>query len=293
MLLFHEIVCFVLRFTILPLFARITRSSSTVTIVNYHDPQPDVFRKHLQYLTRTFSLISMEDMLGALTNGSWRTLPTHPLVICLDDGHKGNAALTGLLDQFKVPAVLYVTGGLVDTRRHFWFRIITRHSPHGHELRRMPDHERRMAMERDFAHTDEREYEDRHALTSQEIRQLQQAGCTVASHTMWHPILTLCDDETVRYEIGESKRAVSAVMGMPVRHFAYPAGEWNESVQRSVQENGYQTARTASPGRVTHDTDPFALPTYGISDNAGVSKCAVQASGLWDAIRSRAKRSMT
>ena len=58
-----------------------------------------------------------------------------------------------------------------------------------------------------------------------------------------------------------------------------------DDVKKWCQDAGYVTARTIDPGWVSPGADLLALPNFGISDNAGLSKAMVQSSGLWDVIK--------
>jgi peptidoglycan/xylan/chitin deacetylase (PgdA/CDA1 family) len=203
------------------------------------------------------------------------------LVITLDDGCSLNARLLEIIRKRRLPVVTYVVAGVVGTTRKLWFEVLPRKGKALSTLKAVPDAERRRILEEKYGHTDERQYGEASGLSVEELRALLAEGASVGSHSMFHPILTRCSDRVGEFELRESKRALEEHCGQAVLHFAYPGGEWDDRVRVLTMRAGYKTARTIDPGRVTPKSDPFALPDYGIADDAGLNKAIVQASGLW------------
>ena len=280
----EELFCLLLRFSLIPWLLRNIYASDKITIINYHDPAAEVFKKHLSFFSQHYTIISIDQVAEALLSG-WEQLPPRPLVITFDDGYAGNANLIEIIAKQNIPALIYVTAGLANTSRKFWFDVIPRTSETITEMEYLDDQLRRDLLEKIYNHKDDREYEVRDTLNAEEIKGFIAAGCTVGSHTLFHPFLTKCDKETATYELKESKRILEQLAGGTIRHFAYPGGKWNDRVKKWCQDAGYVTARTIDPGWVSPGADLLALPNFGISDNAGLSKAMVQSSGLWDVIK--------
>lgn len=91
------------------------------------------------------------------------------------------------------------------------------------------------------------------SLTWEMIKEMQNAGVTIGSHTRSHAILTRETRERILAELNGSKRAMESVLGTEIKYFAYPNGDFNESVVREVQKAGYQAAYT---------TDSYLHPSY-------------------------------
>jgi glycosyltransferase involved in cell wall biosynthesis/peptidoglycan/xylan/chitin deacetylase (PgdA/CDA1 family) len=85
---------------------------------------------------------------------------------------------------------------------------------------------------------------DRRPLTWEMLRDMQQAGVTIGSHTRSHPILTNETPRTVRDEVAGSKQDLEAALGTPVRHFAYPGGYFRSETVRAVADAAYEMAYT-------------------------------------------------
>src|SRR5262245_4068409 len=118
----REAVAAILRFSGLPWLVRNVHARRRVTIILYHDPSPDVFEKHLKYLSRRYRFIGMHDLAAALEGGEWSSLPSRSLIVTFDDGHKGNFALLPLFREHRVRPTIFLVSRVVNTRRHYWFK---------------------------------------------------------------------------------------------------------------------------------------------------------------------------
>ena len=92
-----------------------------------------------------------------------------------------------------------------------------------------------------------------------QIRDWLAAGHEIGSHTSTHPILKRLDLPAAREEIFGSKKKIEDAFGIPVRHFCYPFGKWNEGVRDLVGEAGYMTACTVDFGVNTPATPKLEL----------------------------------
>jgi len=276
----QELVACVLRLTLLPFLFREFVARKKVVLVNYHNPSPEIFRKHMAWFSQHYSIISMDKLQQCIGQKDFTALPCKPMVITLDDGWSGNRHLFPILEELRIPVVIYVVSGLVDTHESFWWEM-SHSTPVMGLLRKVSDCERRQLMQRNAKQGLPRRSGVRSVLSSSELKYFVRIGGTVGSHTASHPILTKCDGETLKHEIFGAKADLEDKIEANVEFFAYPNGNWNEQVQKEVQQARYLNARTIHFGWVTVDSDPYALPCIGIGDKAGVSKAVCQASGLW------------
>jgi len=115
----------------------------------------------------------------------------------------------------------------------------------------------------------------RFTLNWDEIRQMSEAGVDFGSHGCSHRILTLLSQEEVGEELSTSKGRLNEKLGKRVRHFAYPNGDFNDTVAELVRKAGYDcglaTGRGTRPGGSTMNR--FALRRIGLHDGVatGVS----------------------
>jgi peptidoglycan/xylan/chitin deacetylase (PgdA/CDA1 family) len=92
-----------------------------------------------------------------------------------------------------------------------------------------------------------------------QIREWLSLGHEIGAHTLTHPRLSEIPLSRAREEIHSSKKKLEDLFGIPVKHFAYPYGDYNQQIVGIVQEAGFHTACTTDPGCVRVGGDPFRL----------------------------------
>ena len=92
-----------------------------------------------------------------------------------------------------------------------------------------------------------------------QIRDWLAAGQEIGSHTLTHPHLPALSREQARGEIFDSKKRLEDRFGVPIRHFCYPYGDYNEAVRDLVAEAGYETAPTVRTGANRPGVPPLEL----------------------------------
>ena len=92
-----------------------------------------------------------------------------------------------------------------------------------------------------------------------QVREWLSAGNQIGSHTLTHPRLSQMPSERANEEITASKKKLEDAFGVPVHHFCYPYGDWNDEVKELVRAAGYKTACTTRFGVNASGTDPFML----------------------------------
>jgi peptidoglycan/xylan/chitin deacetylase (PgdA/CDA1 family) len=103
------------------------------------------------------------------------------------------------------------------------------------------------------------------AMTREEVRALVADGVvTIGAHTVTHPALPTLRADASRREIMDSKLACEAIIGAPVRSFAYPYGDFDEKTREAVKLAGFSFACSAQRGPVVPTSDLFTLPRIHI-----------------------------
>ena len=93
-------------------------------------------------------------------------------------------------------------------------------------------------------------------------REMLNYGISIQSHTCTHPDLTKISHSAGLRELVSSRRKIEDVLGIPVRHFAYPYGKFNHDVIKSVRQAGYQYSYAAGvsvPGRFSRERFDVSL----------------------------------
>ncbi len=91
---------------------------------------------------------------------------------------------------------------------------------------------------------DEDELQDFRMMDWDMLAEMITGGVTVGSHTRSHALLANETPEVLRDEVEGSKHVLEQRLGVPIRHFAYPDGQFNANAIQAVADAGYRTAHT-------------------------------------------------
>lgn len=81
-----------------------------------------------------------------------------------------------------------------------------------------------------------------------EIKELQQNGMTIGSHSMTHRIPAELSDDKLNYELSESKRILEEHLNQKIEFFSSPTGFSDFRLERFAQRNGYKAACLSKVG---------------------------------------------
>ncbi len=256
------------------------------------------FTRHLEYLTRHHEVMPLSTMVQQLRKGA---APRNAVALTFDDGYRNNLVLAyPALRRFRVPATIFVTAGLVGTRRWMWpselCEMCLRYGTQavgeacgdrllsalmGVELPPTMKVEasveyllglgpapreavlRRLRARYPVEPDDENEF-----LSWDEVRALRAGGLEIGSHTMTHPVLTDLAANEVEAELSASRRTIEEEVGTRPALFAYPHGSFSPAVKNLVRRY-YGAAVSTIAGDNTASTDPLELrriAAYGVED---------------------------
>lgn len=92
-----------------------------------------------------------------------------------------------------------------------------------------------------------------------EIESLSSAGMAVGFHTLHHQILTRLDDGQLESALTSGRTELEALIGRPIRHFAYPHGKADRRTADKVRDAGYEAAWTGHPQAMRRRDDRYLL----------------------------------
>jgi peptidoglycan/xylan/chitin deacetylase (PgdA/CDA1 family) len=121
-------------------------------------------------------------------------------------------------------------------------------------------------------------------MTWDQLRDLQERGWEIASHTCSHPALTRLDDQALEDELARSRQVCADRLGTPCEALAYPYGDQDERVARAAAAAGY-TAAGALSGRFHRDA-PLRAPRVGIYHGDDMRRFKLKASRVTRGLRS-------
>lgn len=211
------------------------------------------FRRDVAYLRRHYRCMTMRQAVELLQSG--KPIRGKVAVITFDDGYRDNylAALPVLMHA-QMPATFFVTTGYVGTERLF---------PHDQAAR-----QRGQSARDDWA-----------KLSWDELRQMQQAGMEIGSHTVDHTDMGQADRQTLRRELTQSLADLQRELGQRPRCFCFPWGERANTSPLALEElraAGYYAAATTVPGTIRRDDDLLLLRRVDIG-NGHLSSLATRA----------------
>lgn len=97
-------------------------------------------------------------------------------------------------------------------------------------------------------------------MSEAEVRTWLAAGHAIGSHSLTHPNLRKIAPPSAREEITASRKKLEDTFGVPVTHFCYPYGSYDEVIQEHVAAAGYQTASTVRLGIYHRGDSLLTLP---------------------------------
>lgn len=247
---------------------RAWRGRGRVAILLYHDPTPAVFAEHIAYLARRYTFISLDTLVAAIRRNDFSELPPKSVVVTIDDGHAGNFALLPIFKRYALRPTLYVCTQLINTHRHFWFKIEGLSKAEKERLKRVANAARLAHLKQTADFEPEKAYPHRQALNRAEIREMT-ASVDFQPHTRFHPILPRCTETVCREEVCGSKADLETLLERECSHFSYPNGDYTGREIQLVKRAGFASARTTDIGWNTQATSPYRLKVLPISDDAG------------------------
>lgn len=103
-------------------------------------------------------------------------------------------------------------------------------------------------------------------MTATEVRALHNRGMSIEAHTQTHPSLQTLTKKRQEEEILGSVKDLEAIIGAPIRHFAYPSGRYNTTTLSIVDHAKLLTAVTTRKGIATASDHLHALPRVRITN---------------------------
>ncbi|MBQ9478065.1 MAG: polysaccharide deacetylase family protein [Selenomonadaceae bacterium] len=109
-------------------------------------------------------------------------------------------------------------------------------------------------------------------LTWNQLREMEENGITIQSHTLNHRALEELPDDEIRAELLNSKLMLEENLGHPIDFLAYPTGTYNLHIASIAQDVGYKAAFTIKYGNVDRGSNVFALERVPIFQQSNTMK---------------------
>ena len=260
------------------------------------DPDLDTFRWHMRLLAECFNVLPLHDAVEMIQT---ERMPPRAVAITFDDGYRSFYDLAlPVLAEYELASTVFVTTGHMHDKSSMWNDMILE------AVRRLPPvplDVRMLDLPGGLQELPMRTYEDRRRaavllterckymapheraaftanlerladiplkedlmLSPDMLRTMRQHQVEIGGHTVSHPILTKIGDEDARREIVDNKRELEAIIGEPLRMFAYPNGkrraDYTQAHVQMLQDAGYTAAFNTEAGAATRLHPRFELP---------------------------------
>jgi peptidoglycan/xylan/chitin deacetylase (PgdA/CDA1 family) len=101
-----------------------------------------------------------------------------------------------------------------------------------------------------------------------EIKEMANSGLVeFGSHTVNHELLDRLDNDALSFEITESVRKITNILGKPCEILSYPNGNYNAEVLNAVADAKISAAVTTKRGYVSSNSDLLTMSRIGMHED--------------------------
>ena len=234
------------------------------------------FTCQMRYVKENYVPISFTTLLQYVDRGE--TPPPGSIIVTFDDGFSDNYYNAfPVLKKFDIPATVFLSTGYIDDQEIFWYEklsyavmttkarsvaipdlavlkidetALSRRNTIKtllNRLKRVPNQVRQTLLDDLFNQLlpNQRGITDARSgpMTWEQIQEMSAYRIEFGSHSVSHPILSMLDSETLKYELEHSKLRIEAMLKKPVQILAYPVGgaeAFNDNVRLAARSAGYR-----------------------------------------------------
>ncbi len=256
----------------------------------------ETFRSVIREVAENWCPLSISDLTERLRSG--RTIPKRAVVITFDDGFADNLTVAlPILEDFCVPATVYVTTGFIDRsidpfqydlaslvcasteiefgwagQRRRWhlnsavartecYTEIYRHLKSSTATVRTAAMSGLMNGVRNLP-----DHRVRY-LTWEQLQELAASPLiTIGGHTHSHLVLDAVNRDEMAADIERGRQLLQSRLRVAVRHFSYPYGHHDRTVRRTVSNLGFQCAMETDRNRNRQPSDLFQIPRVNVTN---------------------------
>jgi len=262
---------------------------------------PETLSMHLDTLKRHFELVSLTDWIERKQQG--RPLPLKACALTFDDGWLDNYQYAlPVLEQHQAPATLFVVSHMMGTCEEFWPNRIAKllllpqdqlqsidwlqdlvgragfsretQAQTIYQLKSMPDNKIIELLNQTETRLNLTPTPTHSLMNWDQVQKMHQTGLVdIGSHTKYHVRLRAdVEPRVMGEEIIQSKDFIETKLGIDVKLFCYPNGDWCPSARSIVQQH-YLSAVTTQKGiNVGSTKDFFTLPRMGVHEDCSLTK---------------------
>jgi peptidoglycan/xylan/chitin deacetylase (PgdA/CDA1 family) len=224
------------------------------------------FREFIEYyLEKGYRFVGPEEILGGLDRSGRHAL------ITFDDGYANNALALPILEEYGVPATIFVSTDHVRKNKCFWWDVLYRERlaegasyrriyAEGQSLKGLTTETIETRLKQRFgADAFQPRGEIDRPFTPAELRAIARSPYIhIGNHTVNHAILTNYSHEQARAQIENAQSALAEMTGSRPTAIAYPNGDHASDVMRTCLDLGLKVGFTVRPFK---NVNPVAAPS--------------------------------
>ncbi|MCC7202306.1 MAG: polysaccharide deacetylase family protein [Nitrospirae bacterium] len=260
------------------------------------------FLQQMEYLSNHFRVVSLRDAIAHMTEANGGAEQKPMAVVTFDDGYAGNRqVLLPIVKDMNLPVTIFIATRAIQDQGIYWYdRVInglqgeqvididltysslgkyrinaSKGSENWREMEKLlsdlktlePDKRENVVDDilSDVHITTKRHSYHVAPLTIHELRELSECPLvTIGAHSHCHNLLTQLQDYDIGISVNKSKQLIESWIERPIHYFAYPNGNYNDTVINMVKKSGLQCGLTtvARPWKMGESL--FAIPRVGI-----------------------------
>jgi len=275
-------------------FHPLSHFTSTNLVLHFHrTPSAAWFHSALETVGRLYRFVAVDDLHGYFRGDQDFNGACH---VTFDDGDRSFVEVAlPVLETLGVPATLFVAPDVLAGQRNYWFRELSHLRQHVADdiIRRQITAQMGwdemqiasfsiVALFKALPGAGMWEVidalEQGHGLPSAppaniSLEEAVALDChplvAIGAHSLTHPVLQNESDAEARRQIAGSVEQLAALLGRPVRCFAYPNGaaglDYGPREQAMLRAAGVELAFATDSGYFGPATNPLAIPRVGLA----------------------------
>lgn len=182
-----------------------------------------------------------------------------------------------LLKAYRLPAILFVITGLIDTRIPFWWDEL--HHLLGPEegekmvweVKSWPN-QKRLAYLQQLRDSSSKPPLEQQQLTTAQLQEIQAAGVIIANHSHTHPMFDQCTEAELRQEFSKSRQFFEERSLKGYELFAYPNGNHSPMAEKVAKEEGIEYAFLFDHKLPAKTFNPYRISRLSVTDQTSLNK---------------------
>jgi len=228
------------------------------------------FDEQMKYVSKNFNVINFAQLESGIINNN---LKDNSVIVTFDDGYYDNYSIAmPILNKYNIGATVFLATDYIENGNLFWFDLVSgflkTYTGSKLDLESIDSvfnfdsvskHEAFKLVGRKLKTSDDSlrvnlltEIHDRYNFTIHDnhyqqakpmnwdnVLEMSKHDIEFGSHSKSHCFLNCIDDESLKYELNDSKLIIETKTGKDVNSFCYPAGVTDLKIQNMVNLCGY------------------------------------------------------